>query len=568
MFIKLCYNYFMVTFDEDKQKKWIDELRDKEEEDLAQIMSSKYSVPYLDLTVTPINVDALRALSEIESRESQVGVFNEIDKKLSVGVLSPNNPKTIEVINKLKEKGYAVDLFMVSHTGLNKVWDRYKDLSYSFETKSGALDISNDQITAFLSKVHTIADVQTLIGEVLVMKKSYRISHILEITLAGAIATGASDIHMEPEEKDVSLRYRLDGILTEILKFDLETYGLLLSRIKLISNLKLNSKGAQDGRFSIKIDVREIEIRTSTIPGAYNESIVMRVLNPDSISVALEDLGIHPRLLKVILHEMQKPNGMILNTGPTGSGKTTALYAFLKKVHTPEVKIITIENPIEYHLPGIVQTQTDEKKNYGFVEGLRAALRQDPDIIMVGEIRDTETAEIAVNSALTGHLVFSTLHTNNAAGTFPRLIDLGVNPKVLSSAINLAMAQRLVRKLCPVCKKQVEMDETSRKVIDDIIGTIPDQTYLDGVDRTHIWQAVGCEKCNFTGYKGRIGIYEAIMMDEAIEIVTRENPSEREIRKAALPQNILNLRQDGILKILQGITTLSELGRVVDLELE
>ena len=257
---------------------------------------------------------------------------------------------------------------------------------------------------------------------------------------------------------------------------------------------------------------------------------------------------------------------MLLNTGPTGSGKTTTLYAFLKKVHTPEVKIITIENPIEYHLPGIVQTQTDEKKDYTFALGLRSALRQDPDIIMVGEIRDSETAEIAINAALTGHLVFSTLHTNNAAGTFPRLIDLGVNSKVLSSSVNLAMAQRLVRKLCPVCKKQIAVDETSQKTIDAILTTITDKTYLDGLNTKNIWQPVGCEKCNFTGYKGRIGVFEAIVMDEAIEQIVKENPSEREINKAALDQNILTISQDGIIKILQGITTLSELERVVDLE--
>ena len=461
-----------------------------------------------------------------------------------------------------------MQLFMVSHSSLNKVWDRYKDLSYSFETKSGALDISNEQITDFLSQVHTIPDVQRLIEEVLKMKKSYRISRIMEIILAGALATNASDIHLEPEEDYVRLRYRLDGMLTDILEFDLDTFKLLLSRIKLISNLKLNLSGAQDGRFSIKIGEDEIEIRTSLLPGAYSESIVLRVLNPNSISVPLADLGIHPRLLNVIFHELDKPNGMLLITGPTGSGKTTTLYAFLKKIHTPEIKIITIENPIEYHLPGIVQTQTDEKKNYGFAEGLRSALRQDPDVIMVGEIRDRETAEIAINSALTGHLVFSTLHTNNAAGTFPRLIDLEVNPKIISSAMNLAMAQRLVRKLCPVCKKQVELGEDDKKIIDQILSTVNDQTYLEGVDKTHYFQSVGCDKCNMTGFKGRIGIHEAIIMDENIENVVRDNPSEREIQKAAKNQKLLDLTQDGILKVLQGITTLEELKRVIDIEKE
>jgi type II secretory ATPase GspE/PulE/Tfp pilus assembly ATPase PilB-like protein len=282
--------------------------------------------------------------------------------------------------------------------------------------------------------------------------------------------------------------------------------------------------------------------------------------------VPLESLGIHPRLLKIILNEMSKPNGLILNTGPTGSGKTTALYAFLRKIHTPDIKIITIENPIEYHLPGIVQSQTDEKKEYGFAEGLRAALRQDPDVIMIGEIRDQETASIAVNSALTGHLVFSTLHTNTAAGTFPRLAELGVNPKTIPSALSLAMAQRLVRKLCVECKKQIPTEGEDKIIIDTIVNSINDKTYLEGLDFEHVWQAVGCDKCNKIGYKGRMGIYEAIIMDENIENVINNNPSEREIAKAAIPQNILNLKQDGILKVLQGITTMEELQRVVDIE--
>jgi type IV pilus assembly protein PilB len=556
----------MVLFDEDKQNKRIGDLRKKEEEDLAETLSSKYGVPYLDLTVTPINIDALRVISETDTREAQIAVFNEVNKVLSIGALAPQNPKTLEAIEKLKNNGYTIELYMVSHASLNKVWDRYKDLSYSFETKSGALDISNEQITDFLGKVHTIPDVQNLIGEVLKMKKSYRISRIMEIILAGALATGSSDIHLEPEENYVRLRYRLDGMLTDILEFDLETFKLLLSRLKLISNLKLNVGGAQDGRFSIKVSDSEIEIRTSLLPGAYSESIVLRVLNPKSISVPLEELGIHPRLLKVIMHEMDKPNGMLLVTGPTGSGKTTSLYAFLKKIHTPEIKIITIENPIEYHLPGIVQTQTDEKKGYTFVEGLRSALRQDPDVIMVGEIRDSETASIAINSALTGHLVFSTLHTNDAAGTFPRLIDLGVDPKIISSALNLAMAQRLVRKLCTNCKKQIPLEGEDKTIIDKITATITDSTYLEGIDTTHIYQNVGCEKCNMVGFKGRIGIHEAIIMDENIENIIRENPSEREIQKAAKPQNLLSLTQDGIIKVLQGITTVEELRRIIDIE--
>lgn len=562
------YNKSMtVQFNEDKQRQKLADLRESEEERLAEMMSQKYGLAYIDLGVNPVNIDALRVIKEAEARASQVAPFNIVNKKISLAVISPNDPRTKEAVADLEARGYTINLFMVSHQSLEKVWARYKDLSYSMETKGGALDIASEEIQNLIKDVANISDIQKSIEQVLSQKKSYRISRILEIILAGAISVEASDIHIEPEAENVRLRYRLDGVLNDILTLDNTVYSLLLSRIKLISNLKLNIKGkAQDGRFSIKLGDAEIEIRTSLLPGGYGESVVLRVLNPNAIAVSLDELGINQKLLDQIMHELKKPNGMILNTGPTGSGKTTTLYAFLKKIHTPEVKIITIENPIEYHLKGIVQTQTDEEKGYTFLEGLRSALRQDPDIIMVGEIRDNETAEIAVNSALTGHLVFSTLHTNNAAGTFPRLIDLGVNPKVITSAINIAMAQRLVRKLCNDCKKKAELSEKEQTIISTTISSVTDKTEIEGLDPNNVFMAVGCAKCNFTGFRGRTGIYEAILTDEKIEQIVIQNPSEREINKAALDQGILNMKQDGIIKVLNGITSLDELGRVIDLE--
>jgi type IV pilus assembly protein PilB len=559
----------MVVFDERKEEEKVATLRRKEEEELAATLAAHYGVPYLDLTVHPINIDALRLLREADAREAEVAVFNATDKNIQIGVLSPKNEKAMAVVKRLEDEGYRPEVFMVSHQSLQKVWDRYKDLSYSFETKSGALDISNDDILGITEKVESLEDIKKLIEEVLSLKRAYRISRILEIILAGSIALKASDIHLEPEEDKVRLRYRLDGVLTDILFFDRETFGLLLSRIKLVSELKLNiSAAAQDGRFSIKLGKEEIEVRTSLLPGPNGESVVLRVLNPDAIAVEMGALGIHPKLLPVIEKEIRKPNGMILTTGPTGSGKTTTLYAFLKHVYSPDIKVITIENPIEYHLQGIVQTQTDEEKHYTFAEGLRSALRQDPDVIMVGEIRDSETATTAVNAALTGHLVFSTLHTNNAAGTFPRLLDLGVNSKVVSSALNLALAQRLVRTLCEKCKKEIPLAGQAKETVDRILSGIADQTYLEGLQREKVWiagDAKSCEACNGLGYKGRIGVYEAILMDENIEKVVNENPSERDIRAAAASQKLLTLAEDGVIKALQGKTTLEELDRVIDL---
>jgi len=347
-----------------------------------------------------------------------------------------------------------------------------------------------------------------------------------------------------------------------VLFFDRPTYELLLSRIKLLSGLKLNIKNAaQDGRFSVGIGGADVEIRTSVLPGAYGESVVLRILDPKSINVPMEELGIEPKLWEVLNREIKRPNGMILNTGPTGSGKTTTLYAFLKKIHTPDIKIITIENPIEYHLPGIVQTQTEGKK-YTFASGLRSALRQDPDVIMVGEIRDDEVASTAINAALTGHLVFSTLHTNTAAGTFPRLIDLGINPKIIGSAVNISMAQRLVRRLKSDYRKEVTLAGHDKDIVDRILDSIVDKSQIPQ-NTTVVYEPT---EDGPISYKGRVGIFEAILVDEEIERLISESPSEREIERAARAQGILSMAQDGIVKALQGITSLSELRRIIDLE--
>ncbi|MES2213841.1 MAG: GspE/PulE family protein [Patescibacteria group bacterium] len=556
----------MIEFDEEKSNERTDMLKRQEEENLASILSTKHGVPYLDLSAHPINIDALRIIKEEDARSNEVAVFNVTDKKLDVAVLSPVSDKTHAVVADLESRGYVPTIYMVSHASLQKVWDRYKDLSYSFETNSGALDISNQEILDIIKKVTTLADIEKLITDVLSMKKAYRISKILEIILAGGVALKASDIHLEPEETSVRLRFRLDGVLTDILHFDKDTFELLLSRIKLVSNLKLNTKGkAQDGRFSIRLGDEDIEVRTSLLPGPNDESVVLRVLTPEAISAPLESLGIHPRLLEVLMKEISKPNGMILTTGPTGSGKTTTLYAFLRKIYSPDIKVITIENPIEYHLGGIVQTQTDPDGDYTFAEGLRSALRQDPDVIMVGEIRDNETAEVAVNAALTGHLVLSTLHTNTAAGSFPRLIDLGVNPKIISSALNVSIAQRLVRKLCDKCKKEVALTDKQKGIVEEALAGITDPTYLEGIQRDKAYEPVGCTECHNLGFKGRVGVYEAILIDANIEKAVINNPSERDIETAAKPQNLLTLAQDGVLKVLKGETSLTELGRVLDL---
>ncbi|MFH1607495.1 MAG: type II/IV secretion system protein [Nanoarchaeota archaeon] len=544
-------------------------MRKTEEEDVSRILAGRYGYNYLDLGAIPINSDAIRIINEEEARASNVAVFDMLGKKIQVAIISPKDEKTISVINKLSDTGYFPAVHMVSKRSLEKAWSRYKDFSYSSESTAGTFDISSDQVIVLMEKVKHIDDIQRLINDLLGVKQTYKISKIMEIMVAGALALGASDIHLEPEEVDIRMRFRIDGVLLDTFRFDKNTYALILSRIKLLSGLKLNVKDeAQDGRFSIKIKDNNIEIRTSLLPGAYNESIVMRLLNPKSIAVSLEQLGIEKRTLDVLLNQISKPNGMLLITGPTGSGKTTTLYAFIKKIYSPDVKILTIEDPIEYHLDGIVQTQVEEEKGYTFLAGLRAAMRQDPDVIMVGEIRDAETAGTAIQAALTGHLVFSTLHTNSASGAFPRLIDLKVNPKTIPSALNVSMAQRLLRKLCIYCKKERDPSLKERKIIDETLASIHDKTYLEGIQTQKVFDAVGCDKCNNTGYKGRIAIVEAILSTKEIEKAIENNSSDREIKKAAESQNILDMKQDGILKVLKGISSIDELSRVIDLEVQ
>ena len=565
----------MPLFDEEKQNKQLEDLRRQEEEQLvATLAESKYGLPYIDLYRLGIDNEALRAISEKESRETHVGPFKLFGKNIFIAVRSPSDDLLKKLKDDMERKSLIPTFYMASGASLNKVWDRYKEISLAESSTVGGIDISGDVLRETAKQIQKMQDIEKMVAEALEGNKVHKISHLLEIILAGAIAIKASDIHIEAEKERSRLRLRLDGVLQDISFFGLDVYRLLNSRVKLLSGMKLTSTVAQDGRFSIKEDKEEISIRASLIPGAYGESIVMRILDPKSIQVNLEDMGIEPFLFSIIQKEIAKPNGLILVTGPTGSGKTTTLYAFLRKIYSPEIKIITIEDPVEYHLAGVTQTQTNSEKGYTFLEGLRSALRQDPDVVMVGEIRDAETAKIAIESALTGHMVFSTLHTNNAAGVIPRLIDLEVNPKIMVSALSLSIAQRLVRKLCTFCKKEKTLNEEEKRIIKVVLDSIKDEGKdlskynIDINAQFKVYTTVGCDKCNMTGYKGRMGIFEAILTDEEIEKIMPQNPSEREIKRVAKKQGILSMRQDGMVKIINGITSFEEVQSVVDLNEE
>jgi type IV pilus assembly protein PilB len=562
----------MSDFDEEKQNKQLSDLKKQEEEQLVQILAeSKYNLPHVDMSRLGIDNEALRIISEKDAREMKIGPFKLTGKNIYIGILSPSENLLSKLKEEVERKNLVPIFYMVSHASLEKIWERYQELSMAESSRVGGIEISAEILRNTAKNIEKMQDITKYVQEAMEGNQAHKISHILEIILAGGIAIKASDIHIEAEQERSRLRLRLDGVLQDVMFFDHEIYHLLNSRIKLLSGMKLTSTVAQDGRFSIAEGTEEISIRSSMIPGAYGESIVMRILDPKSIQVKLEEIGIEPYLFSIIEEEIKKPNGLILVTGPTGSGKTTTLYAFLRKIYSSEIKIITIEDPIEYHLPGITQTQTNNEKGYSFLEGLRSALRQDPDVVMVGEIRDAETAKIAIESALTGHMVFSTLHTNNAAGVIPRLIDLDANPKIMVSALSLSIAQRLVRKLCQNCKKEKTPTEGETKIMQEIINSIKEEgkslkNYnIDPNAPFKLYSSVGCEKCNLTGYKGRIGIFEAIKTDEAIEKIIPQNPSEREIKRIAKNQGILSMRQDGMVKIINGVTSFEEVQSVVDL---
>lgn len=561
-----------IAFDDAVQNHQLDELRKEEEEQLVKILSDKYGLPYIDLRGVAPEPDAMQYIKEQDAREAGCVAFKLVGRKLYVATLSPSNPKLEEVLRPLETRGSEILLYLVSHASIDHVLARYADLNQATKVESGMLELTPEKMNTLMVSFSNLDELRhefdTLIGSQVL----YKTTRIIELIVAGALKFDASDIHIEPEEEKVRLRYRLNGVLDDVAFFDFNSLKNITSRLKLLSGLKLSTvANSQDGRFSIDLGEVEVEVRVSVVPGNYGESFVMRLLDPRHTVSNLDNIAFPAILREKMEYALSRPNGVILTTGPTGSGKTTTLYAFLHKVYTPEVKIITIEDPVEYHLEGIIQTQVEEEKGYTFLSGLRAAMRQDPDIIMVGEIRDEDTAKVAVNAALTGHLVFSTLHTNNAAGTIPRLAELGVSSKTLASALSIALAQRLVRTLCPHCKQEYTSNEKESRAITNILGEmkiggkessmlghVPAPTY-------QLFKAAGCDQCGQTGYAGRVGIFEALIMDANLEKVLITNPTEREVREATKNQGIPSLREDAIIKVLEGITSFEEIARAVDL---
>lgn len=554
------------TTDVDKQ---LAELRANEEETLVQRAAEKRGIPYVNLASSVVSTDALSIIPEEIAEKAHMGAFKVIGDELYIAVRNPDHPETKGALRNLRESGYTIYIYLASQKSIEKAMSRYVDIRMTEKAEHSFLDISDSALQAIAEIVKMNADVARLLNEAASMDGNQQTSRIVDIIMGSGIALGVSDIHIEPQDEDVRIRYRQDGILEDVAALDHDIFKRLVSRIKILAGLKLTiTSDAQDGRFTIEYKGMEVEIRVSTIPGGYGEGIVMRILDPRGIQVGLEALGIEPFLFEILKQEASRPNGLILNTGPTGSGKTTTLYSILKYIHNPEIKILTIEDPVEYHLEGIHQTQVDHTKGYNFESGLRAAMRQDPDVILVGEIRDHETALTAMQASQTGHLVLSTLHTNDAAGAIPRLMDLEIDHATLGQSLTMVMAQRLVRKLKA---DKIAVAPTARQ--EEIIRSVLKHAMHRGIDLNRFGVNDTMTMTMYgpniapgsTGFKGRVGIFEAILVDDDVKDILEDHPTDRMVRAAANKQGILTLAEDAVIKILQGVTSFEEAERVVDL---
>lgn len=522
----------------------------KEKETAAKAKSLGY--PYVDLNIVPIESEALATIPIEEARQGKLAIIYRVGQKLHAAVYDPTDAKTQEITKKLAEKGYSVSVMIVSEASLERAWENY-DTSLILKTKmEQLLTLSEEELSAVEK---SIVDLSKLADKI----TSAPVSETLSIIMAGAVKSQASDIHLEPDPDNVRLRYRIDGVLQDMAVFPKKIFASFANRVKMLGHVKLNISGIpQNGRFTLVIGGETVDIRLALLPNVYGDEIIMRLLYQNAVSLDINNIGLRPEILKKLNHEISKPNGMVLVTGPTGSGKTTTLYAFINVLNQPGTKIITIEDPIEYKIAGISQTAANPERGYTFANGLAAILRQDPDIIMVGEMRDADTASAGIQAALTGHLVFSTLHTNSATGAIPRLIELGVRPTLIPSATNAIIGQRLVRKLCPFCKEKYSpAPEVVEKII-KLLAQIPAASKIKIPDKIEsLWRSKGCQKCNH-GYKGRIGIFEVFLISPKIEKLILDYAPTSEVEKAAIQEGMATLKQDGLLKAIEGVTTISE----------
>ncbi|GIW65175.1 MAG: type II secretion system protein E [Candidatus Parcubacteria bacterium] len=529
-------------------------------EKLAQELAEALNWQYFNLQLVKPDINALKCVPKEIAEKLEIVPIRKDYNKLVIGMVNPFNEEFKTFKESLEQQGLEVVMGVISPNSLQIGLDEYRFLAVPKVSYLKTFDVDQKVLFQFGQEIKNKEELNLKVKEIIEEDPFISFDYIL----AGAIKFNASDIHFEPEETKIVIRYRIDGLLYDIIDLPTNIYDLIKNRIKVLSNLMINIKNKpQDGRFSITVNDQKYDIRVSFLPASSDEAIVLRILRFEQINKSLKDLGLREDDYEILDFMIHQPNGLILNTGPTGSGKTTTLYAILMTIKKPELKIITIENPIEYKIEGISQSQTDEARGFTFASALRSFLRHDPDVILVGEIRDKETAEIAIQASLTGHLVLSTLHTNNSLGAIPRLISLDVNVKLIPSALRLVIAQRLLRKVCPYCAEEYQPQFELKTKISDLLKNLPSRVNLGNInfDNFSLVKSKGCEKCFGTGYQGRIGIYEFLRVTKQLEEVIYRNPSEAEIYKA-ITNDFVTLQQDGVIKALFKITTIEEVERV------
>jgi type IV pilus assembly protein PilB len=548
----------------EKDKKSLGEILIKgkliDEPQLRKFYSYILGVPFVDLTKEIIPHDILQIVPEPIAKKYKIIAFEKKGAELKLAMINPDDIQTVDFIRK--KTGLRIITCLTTEESIDSAIRQYsKSLKAEFGDiiSKNSDEVSGEEAEEDLEKI----------------AQGLPIIRIVDTLVKHAILQSASDIHIEPDEKEVRVRYRIDGILHEAMTLPRQVRDGIIARIKVLSNLKLDEhRVPQDGRFKIEKEGTKISFRVSILPIFDGEKIVMRLLDESSKGLTLEGMGLVGRDLEIIHREITRPNGMILVTGPTGSGKTTTLYTIMDILNTPGVNISTVEDPVEYRMPRVNQTQIHPKVGLTFAAGLRALLRQDPDIIMVGEIRDNETMEMAIHAAMTGHLVLSTLHTNSAAGTLPRLLDMGAEPFLVASTVNVIIAQRLVRKLCPDCRKEYQISDSELKIfkdsydMDKIMETLKNGEFTkDKMKSKKSWsdlkfyKPIGCEQCN-EGYKGRSGIFEVLELDDELKRMVSKRLSAEEINSKALEKGMISMIEDGFIKAIQGITSLEEILRV------
>ncbi len=526
-------------------------------------MAKSLNMPYLE-RIPRIEDDVMNIISKDVSLQHKIIAFERDKKKVKIGIVEPTNINALNILRFIaEERKLEIELYLISQEMFDDMFEQY----------SGGTEEAIKEVMEILQNEDDVEDELDNKKEDKEDKDSIQfapVAKLLNVIIKHAIDGKASDIHIEPVTKEYRVRFRVDGVLFSSLTIPKGVGRAVVSRVKILSNLKIDEKRKpQDGRFSVNDEGHLVDFRVSTLPVVDGEKVVMRLLDNKNKLIDFEGMGIMGKGKEILIKNIKEPYGIILLTGPTGSGKSTTLYACLGVLNKEERNIITLEDPVEYSISGVNQSQINPEIGYTFASGLRSILRQDPNIIMVGEIRDSETAELSIHAALTGHLVLSTLHTNSSIGAIPRLVDMGIEPFLLSSSIKVVAAQRLVRRICLDCRQEIKLNSKIAEYINSQVGNLPkEEIEKYGVDLSkgvHIYKGKGCENCDNSGYKGRIAIFEAIEINDDIkEIISEKAGTEQEVQKYADEHGMIKIEQDGVLKILKGLTTVEEVQRVTE----